>query len=121
MRLTKYEPSENSMFPYKLKDEELSTELDGIHKLGQLEDIEDKIGIELLALLNNRPLSQIIGYVWYKTKHPKTNKEIIIKRDVWSVQDNGVIVVRSYDEEYVTGLNIKDYGVTWALTQKELL
>lgn len=40
MRLTKYEPSENSMFPYKLKDEELSTKLDSVHKLGQLEDIE---------------------------------------------------------------------------------
>lgn len=39
MRLTKYELNEMSMFPYKPKDEELSTELDIVHKLGQLEDI----------------------------------------------------------------------------------
>lgn len=49
-RLTKYEPSDKSMFPYRLKDEELSTELDSIHKLGQLEDIEEELGIYLITL-----------------------------------------------------------------------
>ena len=32
-RLTKYEPRKYSMFPYQLKDDELSTKLDSIHKL----------------------------------------------------------------------------------------
>ena len=50
MRLTKYEPSNKSMFPYQLKDEELSTELDSIHKLGQLEDIEEELGSDLITL-----------------------------------------------------------------------
>ncbi len=48
-RLTKYKPSDKSMFPYRLKDEELSTELDSIHKLGQLEDIEEELGIGLIT------------------------------------------------------------------------
>ena len=47
-RLTKYEPREYSMFPYQLKDDELSTKLDSIHKLGQLEDLEDELGCSIL-------------------------------------------------------------------------
>ena len=46
-RLTKYEPREYSMFPYQLKDDELSTKLDSIHKLGKLEDLEDELGCPL--------------------------------------------------------------------------
>ena len=57
MRLTKYEPSDESMFPYRLKDEELSTELDSIHKLGQLEDILEKYKIE-----NNDELEILCKY-----------------------------------------------------------
>ena len=51
-RLTKYEPNTGSMFPYRLKDEELSTKLDSIHKLGELEDIEEELGIELEVLFS---------------------------------------------------------------------
>ena len=53
-RLTKYEPRTNSMFPYKLKDEELSTELDSIHKLGLLEDVEEKHNVLSFKDLDNR-------------------------------------------------------------------
>ena len=54
MRLTKYEPNDESMFPYKLKDEELSTELDSVHKLGKLEDILEKHNVSSLVDLDNR-------------------------------------------------------------------
>ena len=54
MRLTKYEPTDESMFPYKLKDEELSTELDSVHKLGKLEDILEKHNVSSLVDLDNR-------------------------------------------------------------------
>lgn len=54
MRLTKYEPNDESMFPYKLKDEELSTELDSIHKLGEAEDILEKHNVSSLSDLDNR-------------------------------------------------------------------
>ena len=49
-RLTKYVPKIESMIPYRLKDEELSTKLDSIHKLGMLEDIEEELGIDLVTL-----------------------------------------------------------------------
>ena len=92
-----------------------------LKEYNQYKTIEEELGIDLITLFNNRPLSQIVGYVWYKTLHPKTNKEIIIKRNVYCFQKNGVLVVYSYYENYCTGLNIKDYGKTWALAKGELL
>ena len=50
----------------------------------------------------------------------KKHKEVIIKRKVCTFQDYKIIVVKSYDEDYVCGLSIEDYGKTWALTRKEL-
>ncbi len=54
-RITKFEPSPNSKFPYKLKDDCLATELDCIHKLGGLEDLEEEMGII--------PLETILNYI----------------------------------------------------------
>lgn len=59
-RLTKYLPNINSMIPYRLKDEELSTKLDSIHKLGQLEDIEEKYKISLDDLDKKLTILEII-------------------------------------------------------------
>lgn len=78
MRLTKYEPSENSMFPYKLKDEELSTELDSVQKLGQLEDIEERLSkykdvgiyglIDLFKSLTDEDIECIVQLAFKKRK-----------------------------------------------------
>ena len=46
-RLTKYKPTPNSMFPYKLIDDGANTELDAIHKLGRLEDLEEELDMPL--------------------------------------------------------------------------
>ena len=68
-RLTKYNPSDKSMFPYRLKDEELSTELDSVHKLGQLEDIEEELGIDLItfhkALTNGVWAKNEVGQIYH--------------------------------------------------------
>ena len=48
-RLTRYEPKEHSMFPYQLKNDEISTKLDSIHKLGKLEYLMEKYEIEDLV------------------------------------------------------------------------
>lgn len=50
-RLTKFEKSPNSMFPYKLIDESLCTELDSIHKLGRIEDLMEKYQIKDIEML----------------------------------------------------------------------
>ena len=107
MRLTKYEPNKMSMFPYKLKDEELSTELDSVHKLGQLEDIEDELGIDLITLFK-----ALKNGVYMSTKHfdivycecPK----IIHYKCGWKLLVYGAT------------LSLTTYGKTWALTKEEL-
>lgn len=52
-RITKYEPSEDSMFPYKLVDNELSTELNAIHQLGRFEDLMQEYNINSIQELEN--------------------------------------------------------------------
>lgn len=126
-RLTKYEPNDESMFPYKLKDEELSTELDSIHKLGLLEDIEDELGIYLITLF--KALNKGF-YIKYNNKivHIHPDKHITI--NFWYNTINVFIPPKFFidckkgtdysseeiDEEY----EFADYGKTWALTRDEL-
>ena len=102
-RLTKNEPRENSNFPYQLKDKELRTELDAIHKLGQLEDIEDELGIDLVTLF--KALKQNYVYVRTNVGIEKNKGFNICGLELWSQ----------------IKLNPKDYGKTWALTKEELL
>ncbi|MDD7547263.1 MAG: hypothetical protein PUK09_05875 [Bacilli bacterium] len=126
-RLTKYEPNGESMFPYKLKDEELSTKLDSIHKLGLLEDVEEEIGIYLITLF--KALNKGF-YIKYNDKivHIHPDKHITI--NFWYNTINVYIPPKFFidckkgtdylseeiDEEYW----FKDYGKTWALTKEEL-
>ena len=107
MRLTKYEPNENSMFPYKLKDDELSTELDSVHKLGQLEDIE-----ELCIKITTQP-------VYEKLPNAKINKFDFTEYNSAYDFENKCIIV--YKGSSAIVFFIKDYGKTWAMTKEELL
>lgn len=111
MRLTKYEPSKNSMFPYKLRDEESSTELDATHKLGRLEDIEEELGIDLITLFN---ILRTGGHIWVK------NRKGIHEWHVESLKQRG-----RDGQWYLTYSNnvrvrLRDYGKKWALTKEEL-
>lgn len=92
-------------------------------KLGQLEDIEDKLGVDLItlfkALLNgyySRP--QLVD-------NRNTNNRIItLPTEYISPNDiNGLYVDNGFylmDCIYDTEVNIKDYGKTWALTKEGL-
>ena len=60
-RITKYEPSKDSMFPYKLVDNELSTELDAIHQLGRFEDLMEEYNINSIQELENTLSSKFIA------------------------------------------------------------
>lgn len=108
-RLTKYEPNDESMFPYKLKDEELSTKLDSIHKLGRLEDIEDEIGIDLTILFKAQTQGFYIVNVSNKIEKVRLSewRFNLIKKEVHRVQWNNHLL-------------FADYGKTWALTREEL-
>lgn len=114
MRLTKYEPNDESMFPYKLKDEELSTELDSLHKLGQLEDIEEEIGIDLIILFK-----ALKNGIYWKDDNGKFYY-FDLKGSVLDFNEK-MIVDNPIDDVYGETFLLKEYGKTWALTKEELL
>lgn len=116
-RLTKYLPNINSMIPYRLKDEELSTKLDSIHKLGILEDIEEELGIELEVLF-----SALKYGVYYFNEQGQ-----LIHDYVWLV--NNYIAVGIPDKLSFSFKTISDgqtllfenYGKTWSVNKKVLI
>jgi len=112
MRLTRYEPSDESMFPYRLKDEELSTELDSIHKLGQLEDFEEELGIDLITLFK-----ALRNGVYYKLNLGQAEKVDDVSLNC--CVSTGYFIHFEY-LNYDICLDTKDYGKTWALTKEEL-
>ena len=113
-RLTKYLPNINSMIPYRLKDEELSTKLDSIHKLGELEDIEEELGIELEVIF-----SALKNGVYYLTPDGQLTHEY-----VWLV--NHYVTAGVPEKIYFSfktflenkTLLFADYGKTWAVNKK---
>lgn len=105
-RLTKYDPHTNTMFPYELIDGDLSTKLDSIHKLGQLEDIEDELGIYLVTLFK-----ALKNGVWVKGYG---TTEIIFW--ISCADDNKLLI----DSKECGLLQVEDYGKTWALTREGL-
>lgn len=80
-------------------------------KLGQLEDLEDELGIDLITLF--KALKQKFVYHNAKVKiellglHIKSNELYLY----------GVVE----DTTHAVYLSLKDYGKTWALTKEELL
>ena len=114
MRLTKYEPNDESMFPYKLKDEELSTELDSVHKLGQLEDIEEEIGIDLITLFK-----ALKNGIYWKDDNGKFYY-FDLKGSVLDFNEK-MIVDNPIDDVYGETFLLSEYGKTWALTEDELI
>ena len=116
-RLTKYVPNTGSMIPYRLKDEELSTKLDSIHKLGILEDIEEELGIELTVLF-----SALKNGVWYFDEQGQ-----LLHDYVWLVSNYvavGVLDKLSFSFKTCCRgeiLLFEDYGKTWSVNKKVLI
>lgn len=76
-----------------------------IAKLGQLEDIEEELGIDLLILL--KALKQ--GHI-YSAEFGETDIDLFFPdHDKWS-----------FDDSKGNVFYVKDYGKTWALTKEEL-
>lgn len=86
------------------------------NKLGQLEDIEDELGIDLAKLFKTKT-------VWCKTlvedNQTKKLSRQIIERKLWGInlEDKEIMVGSSYR---FGSHKLKDYGKTWALTKEEL-
>lgn len=117
-RLTKYKPTPNSMFPYKLIDDGVDTDLDAIHKLGQIEDIEEELGIDLITLF--KAIKQ--GYIYKKLGDGSITKVDI---DMLNFEEGfkGAIFSKTYAEgNYKQCYKMDTYtnSKTWALTKEEL-
>lgn len=116
-RLTKYVPKIESMIPYRLKDEELSTKLDSIHKLGELEDIEEELGIELTVLF-----SVLKNGVYYFDEQGQLIRDYVYLTS--NFMDVGVHEKLSFSFlTYSTRqtLLFENYGKTWSVNKKVLI
>lgn len=114
MRLTNKNKEEGYYYlPEQLKEYQVDVNFQpSLDKLGQLEDVEDELGIDLITLFKALKYGayipfygQIMSLERYKLDFP--NKRFIAK------YFNG--------NEWEETLYFKDYGRTWALTKGELL
>ena len=93
----------NNVFPIRvISDEEI------IAKLGQLEDIEEELGIGLITLFK-----ALKNGVYYKYKYGYEYR--ISKCRKCYLSDKKTLVVDYHTYKYLC-----DYGKTWALTREEL-
>ena len=88
------------------------------NKLGQLEDIEEELGIDLLTLI--KVLNAVLRkeYLWTKYNDKLCATDDVVFGDEY----NGVLFIYFYwnNGKHLV-FELKDYGKTWALTKEELL
>lgn len=83
-----------------------------LEKLGQLEDWEDLYGIDLLTLLKTES-------VYWRTKWTGIQVKKSFKCYI-DLHNHQLIVYENEYDEFGNPLPFEDYGITWALTRKEL-
>ena len=88
-----------------------------VTKLGELEDIEERIGASLIELLKEPYCT-----IFIKKHHDRYGDKV----NVYTIQEHTLYSIVPQEKcIYVTFENIKfywkDYGKTWALTKEELL
>ena len=81
---------------------------DPIQKLGQLEDVEEELGIDLIILIKALKNGCYVK-PWTEIKHTYEIRTGSNNIDLFLLDEN--------DNDY----SLKDYGKTWALTREELL
>ena len=91
------------------ENQTLAIDGDAIDKLGQLEDIEEELGIDLITLLK-----AVKNGVW--VRHPYNS----IDYEPFRI-DYGIDYKTNEEYMFICGMEIKDYGESWALTKEELL
>ena len=107
---------------------------DCLNKLGELENIEEELGIELATLFKalkngiwtrKEPWFDYIGEELYYIKEPEigfssyreTDDHVFL--EIYS--EENVLCIYTHDyEDRIQETRLKDYGKTWALTKEEL-
>lgn len=118
MRLTKKQDKKN--YPYVYSEIEDYFEGEPINKLGQLEDIEEELGIDLTTLFK-----ALKNGIYVKEEHlPKIPIRFIAPNEL--VFDTDYLYQLKFCRAYTKlketcyPFYFKDYGKTWALTREEL-
>ena len=106
MRLTKKIAEDD----YLMTEESHYSEEVCLSKLGQLEDIEEELGIDLDTLFK-----ALKNGIWTKTKND-ISKHLTVALKKRHRTKEYWLFYRPYSHVY-----LKDYGKTWALTKEELL
>ena len=119
MRLTK----KTKLFRGYTRDFAISNVVDEMtYKLGQLEDIEEEIGIDLITLFKALKEqtsiyyingNKIIEFKCFCNEYSYHYKEVDFKREALEIYTDTCHLEKR--------LYFKDYGKTWALTGEELL
>lgn len=87
-------------------------DLDFVDKLGQLEDVEEELGIELLVLIT-------AVKVGIYSKQYNAMRKVALTHDIPKKAKNEQLCL--YDEVLGQYYYFKDYGKTWALSKALLL
>ena len=100
----------------KTEDEYIEKENQMVQKFGQLEDVEEELGIDLIKFVKVLKAPEI--YV-------KSRNEIleVPHCDIcWDIEVNKISIVLEEDKNHTlySIYHLKDYGKTWALTKEEL-
>lgn len=97
---------------YQIKDDVMIH--NAIDKLGQLEDIEEKLGINLLILIK-----AVDNGIYSKEYNQIIRVDLIRLESIPSFKTPKELCL--YDEDLEECYYFKDYGKTWALTKKEII
>lgn len=115
------------------ENQTLAIDGNAIEKLGQLEDMEEEYGIDLIFFLKLLPALDK-DYVYVKVRKIKQYEGYSAIEETGEIKGtvitrvaryiNGTrdwfFIISSMDVSIVTHYLLKDYGVTWALTREEL-
>lgn len=125
-RLTMYDKENNYYLPTFVEVDKWNYILTLGKKLGQLEDIEEKLCIDLLTLFKALHSEKI----YFKKQEYRKGKISYFKRfNLVKGADNILRIIGEVIEQYTINnygcefgiiLDLKDYGKTWALTKEEL-
>ena len=85
-----------------------------VKKLGQLEDIEEELGIDLITLIK-----ALKNGIWWKGITSFNTSGIFFEENPQLYIKNKLLIKITFmkNQDYVY---LKDYGKTWALTKEEL-
>jgi hypothetical protein len=86
-------------------------------KLGQLEDIEEELGIDLITLFK----ALKFGVYYFTNAGQLTRDYVWLMDNYMGVRTNGKLSYSFMTMFEKQTLLFNDYGKTWALTKKELL